>query len=40
VNGQAIYRVRIGPIAGVDDFDRVVEKMSMIGISDAYLALD
>lgn len=40
VNGQTIYRVRIGPIAGVDDFDRVVEKMSMIGISDAYLALD
>lgn len=40
VNGQPIYRVRIGPIAGVDDFDRVVEKMSMIGIPDAYLALD
>lgn len=39
-NGQPIYRVRVGPISGVDDFDRVVEKMSMIGIPDAYLALD
>ena len=35
-----IYRVRIGPISGVEDFDRVVEKMTMIGIPDAYLALD
>lgn len=35
-----IYRVRIGPISGVEDFDRVVDKMTMIGIPDAYLALD
>jgi rare lipoprotein A len=35
-----IYRVRIGPIAGVEDFDRVVDKMTMIGVPDAYLALD
>lgn len=38
--GNPIYRVRIGPIAGVEDFDRVVDKMTMIGVSDAYLALD
>jgi rare lipoprotein A len=40
VAGRPIYRVRIGPIAGVEDFDRVVQKMTMIGIPDAYLALD
>ena len=40
VDGDTIYRVRIGPVAGVDQFDRLVEQMARIGISDAYLALD
>jgi rare lipoprotein A len=40
VNGQPIYRVRIGPVSGVEQFDRVVQQMSRIGIPDAYLALD
>jgi rare lipoprotein A len=40
VDGDPIYRVRIGPVAGVDQFDRLVEQMARIGISDAYLALD
>jgi rare lipoprotein A len=40
VDGEPIYRVRIGPVAGVDQFDRLVEQMARIGISDAYLALD
>ena len=40
MGGQPIYRVRVGPVAGVDDFDRIVEQMARIGIPDAYLALD
>ncbi len=40
VDGQPIYRVRVGPVAGVPDFDRIVEQMARIGIADAYLALD
>jgi len=40
VDGQPIYRVRVGPVAGVDDFDKIVEQMARIGIPDAYLALD
>lgn len=40
VNGQPIYRVRIGPVSGVDQFDQIVQQMSRIGIPDAYLALD
>jgi rare lipoprotein A len=40
VGGQRIYRVRIGPVSGVDHFDRIVQQMTRIGIPDAYLALD
>ena len=40
VDGQSLYRVRVGPVAGVEDFDRIVEDMARIGIPDAYLALD
>lgn len=40
VGGQRIYRVRIGPVSGVDHFDRIVQQMTRIGIADAYLALD
>ncbi len=40
VDGEPIFRVRVGPIAGVEDFDRIVEQMARIGIPDAYLALD
>ncbi len=32
-----IYRVRIGPIRGVDDYDALVLKLEALGISDPYL---
>jgi len=32
-----MYRVRIGPIRGVDDYDALVSKLEALGISDPYL---
>ena len=32
-----IYRVRIGPLAGVDDYDALVMKLEGLGITDPYL---
>ena len=32
-----LYRVRIGPIAGVDDYDGIVGKLEALGIGDPYL---
>jgi rare lipoprotein A len=32
-----MYRVRIGPIRGVDDYDTLVSKLETLGISDPYL---
>lgn len=32
-----MYRVRIGPISGVDDYDVLVGKLEALGISDPYL---
>ena len=32
-----LYRVRIGPIRGVDDYDALVLKLEALGISDPYL---
>jgi rare lipoprotein A len=40
VAGRRLYRVRIGPVADVAEFDRVVAAMDRAGISDARLALD
>jgi len=33
----ALYRVRVGPIRGVEQFDIVVEELENLGISDPYL---
>lgn len=33
----ALYRVRIGPIRGVEQYDIVVEELTNLGISDPYL---
>jgi rare lipoprotein A len=33
----ALYRVRIGPIAGVDQYDMVVAKLGRIGINESHL---
>ena len=38
--GRRMYRVRIGPVPDVAEFDRVVAALERAGISDAHLALD
>jgi len=40
VGGRTLFRVRVGPISGVEHFDWVVQKMASIGIPDAHLALE
>jgi rare lipoprotein A len=37
--GSSLYRVRVGPIADVADFDRLVAQMAAMGI-DARLAAE
>lgn len=39
-DGQTWYRVRIGPIADVPEFDRVLGQLRSLGIADARLAGD
>jgi rare lipoprotein A len=40
IAGRRMYRVRIGPVADVAAFDRIVAALDRVGISDAHLALD
>jgi rare lipoprotein A len=40
LGGRKMYRVRIGPVPDVAEFDRVVAALGRAGISDAHLALD
>jgi rare lipoprotein A len=40
IAGRRMYRVRIGPVANVAEFDRVVAALERAGINDAHLALD
>jgi rare lipoprotein A len=40
VNGQTLYRVRIGPVPTVNEFDRVVKRLRTLGVADARLAAD
>jgi rare lipoprotein A len=40
ISGRRMYRVRIGPVPDVAEFDRVVGALERAGISDAHLALD
>jgi rare lipoprotein A len=40
IAGRRMFRVRIGPITGVAEFDRIVAALERGGISDARLALD
>jgi rare lipoprotein A len=37
---RKMHRVRIGPVATVDDFDKAVAKLKSMGINDARLAAD
>ena len=40
IAGRRMYRVRIGPVPDVAEFDRVVAALEGAGINDAHLALD
>ena len=40
VNGQTLYRVRVGPVPSVPEFDRAVARLKKLGIADARLAAD
>ena len=38
VGGRRLYRVRIGPVRSVDDYDRIVDGLERIGVDGARLA--
>jgi rare lipoprotein A len=40
IAGRRMYRVRIGPVPNVAQFDRVVAALERAGVNDAHLALD
>jgi rare lipoprotein A len=40
IGGRRMYRVRIGPVPDVAEFDRIVAALERAGIHDAHLALD
>jgi len=40
IAGRRMYRVRIGPVPDVAEFDRLVAALERAGINDAHLALD
>jgi rare lipoprotein A len=40
IGGRKLYRVRIGPVPSVPEFDRIVAALEQAGVRDAHLALD
>jgi rare lipoprotein A len=40
LDGKTLYRVRVGPIPSVGEFDRVVSRLKSLGLADARLAAD
>lgn len=40
VAGQSMFRVRVGPIPNVNDFDKALARLKSLGLSDARLASD
>ncbi|NLG75782.1 MAG: septal ring lytic transglycosylase RlpA family protein [Xanthomonadaceae bacterium] len=40
VEGRTLYRVRVGPLPSVGEFDRIVSKLKSLGVTDARLASD
>ncbi len=40
IAGRKLYRVRIGPVPDVPEFDRIVAALDRAGVRDAHLALD
>ncbi len=40
VGGRTLHRVRVGPVASVEEFDALIERLRVLGLADARLALD
>ncbi len=40
IAGRSLYRVRIGPVPDVPEFDRIVAALARVGVHDAQLALN
>ncbi|HVC00642.1 MAG TPA: septal ring lytic transglycosylase RlpA family protein [Steroidobacteraceae bacterium] len=40
IGGRRLYRVRIGPVKDVDEYDRIVDELARIGVEGAHLALN
>jgi rare lipoprotein A len=40
IAGRRMYRVRIGPVPDVPEFDRIIAALEQVGVRDAHLALD
>jgi rare lipoprotein A len=40
IGGRRMYRVRIGPVTNVPEFDRIVASLEHAGVHDAHLALE
>jgi rare lipoprotein A len=40
IAGRKMYRVRVGPVPDVPEFDRIVAALGRAGVHDAHLALD
>jgi rare lipoprotein A len=40
IAGRKMYRVRIGPVPDVPQFDRIVDALAQVGVRDAHLALN
>ncbi len=40
INGQPLHRVRVGPIASVDQFDQYIARLDALGFNTARLAVD
>jgi len=40
VDGRTLYRVRVGPVPNVNEFDRALARLKKLGIADAHLAVD
>jgi rare lipoprotein A len=40
VDGRRLFRVRVGPVTGVAEFDSLIERLRQAGVESARLALD
>jgi cell division septation protein DedD len=40
IAGRKMYRVRVGPVPDVPEFDRIVAALERSGVHDAHLAMD